>query len=96
MKSKLKSAFLSLVVCMSMNTTYASQIPGIESVQEHEVTGLGTVRVGQELAHAKFGVGKVNEIHLGDAGVTMINITFPSFGSKWLMAEHANLKKVTE
>ncbi|MBB1519894.1 hypothetical protein [Aquipseudomonas guryensis] len=67
----------------------------MDSVQEHEIIGLATVRIGQELTHAKFGVGKVEEIQ-PEEGITVINITFPSVGSKWLIAEHANLKQVTE
>lgn len=68
----------------------------MDSVQEHEIIGLGTVRVGQEIIHAKFGIGKIEEIQPGEEGITVINITFPSVGSKWLIAEHANLKQATE
>jgi len=96
MKSQLKVALFVFTACTSAKVLSAGSIPEIDSVQKHEVIGLGLVRVGQELSHEKFGVGKVKEIQLGEEGAMIINITFPSLGSKWLIAEHANLKRVSE
>jgi hypothetical protein len=96
MKSQLKAALFIFAACISAKVLSVGSIPGIDSVQEHEIIGLGLVRVGQELIHEKFGVGKVKEIQLGEEGATIINITFPSLGSKWLIAEYANLKRVSE
>ena len=96
MKSPFKAALFIFAACISEKDIAASSLLGMNSVQEHEIIGLGTVRVGQEIIHAKFGVGKVEEIQPGEEGITVINITFPSVGSKWLIAEHANLKQVTE
>ena len=96
MKSQLKAIPLAFAACISAKALSADSIHGIESVQEHEIIGLGAVRVGQDLIHEKFGIGKVKQIHLGENGVTMINIDFSSSSSKWLVAEYANLKRVTE
>ncbi|WP_369958909.1 hypothetical protein [Pseudomonas benzenivorans] len=96
MKSQLKATLLAFAACISAKVFSAGSVPGIESVQEHEIIGLGTVRVGQELIHGKFGVGKVKEIQLGEDGITIINITFPALGPKWLVAEYANFKRVSE
>ena len=96
MKLQLKAALFALAACISAKALSESSIPGIASVQEHEIIDLGTVRVGQELAHEKFGIGIVKEIQPGEEGATTININFPSSGSKWLIAEYANLKLVNE
>jgi len=96
MKLPFKATFFAFAACISAEAIPASSLLGVDSVQEHEIIGLGTVRIGQELTHAKFGVGKVEEIQPGEEGITVINITFPSVGSKWLIAEHTNLKQTTE
>lgn len=68
----------------------------INRADSHEVPGLGTIQVGQELAHQTFGKGKVQAIHIGDNGASIVNISFPNQEPKWLLAEHANLKLVAD
>ena len=60
-------------------------------VDEHEISGLGLVRVGDKVVHPKFGNGKIIKIQTPNKETTMINIEFSDYDSKWLMAEFANL-----
>mgnify|MGYP000029180621 CR=1 FL=1 len=63
----------------------------LDGVDEHEISGLGLVRVGDEVVHPKFGNGKVIKIQTPNEETTMINIEFSGYDSKWLIAEFANL-----
>ena len=67
----------------------------LETVEEAKISNLGVVRVGTRIHHPNFGTGKVISIMPGD-GVTAINVMFEKEGEKWLMAEHAMLKVVSE
>lgn len=69
-------------------------IPGFESVTEAEIKGLGLLKVGGKVSHTKFGIGTVKSISLGNA--TTVNIIFETHGSKWLLAEYANLILLNE
>ena len=68
---------------------------GLETVTEVEIKGVGLLEVGSKVSHAKFGVGVIKAITLSD-DLTAINIEFESYGSKWLVAEYANLTLIAE
>jgi len=73
----------------------ATVLPGLKSVNEATVKDTGTLKVGGKVSHKSFGVGAVKSIHLGD-DTTTVNVVFETHGSKWLIAEYANLMVVNE
>ncbi len=64
----------------------------LDGVDEHKISGIGLVHVGDKVVHPKFGNGKVIKIQTPNEETTMINIEFSDYDSKWLVAELANLK----
>jgi len=64
--------------------------PTVSNVQ---IEGLGEVTVGEILLHQKFGEGKLKQIQVGDEGVLILELEFPEHGTKFLVADYANLKK---
>jgi len=68
-------------------------VGSISSVQEHDIEGIGTVRVGANLEHPKFGIGQVVSIQAGGP-ITEVLLKFPSGEERWIGAELAGLKIV--
>jgi len=56
-------------------------------------TGNGTYTLGQRVSHAKFGEGIILNLE-GSGGTTRVQVNFEQAGSKWLVAEYANLETV--
>jgi len=54
-------------------------------------TGNGAYTLGQRVSHAKFGEGIILNLE-GSGGTTRIQVNFEEAGSKWLVAEYANLE----
>ena len=51
----------------------------------------GTYTLGQRVSHAKFGEGVILNLE-GSGGNTRVQVNFEQAGSKWLVAEYANLE----
>ena len=54
-------------------------------------SGKGTYTLGQRVSHAKFGDGVILNLE-GSGGSTRVQVNFEQAGSKWLVAEYANLE----
>lgn len=53
--------------------------------------GEGAYTLGQRVTHAKFGEGIILNLE-GSGGTTRVHVNFEEAGSKWLVAEYANLE----
>ena len=51
----------------------------------------GAYTLGQRVTHAKFGAGVILNLE-GSRGTTRVQVNFEEAGSKWLVAEYANLE----
>jgi len=63
------------------------------TVSTSEISGLGSISVGDSVTHPKFGEGIIKKIQDPNEGVHLIEVDFSKVGIKFLVAEHANLKK---
>ncbi|MFB3116894.1 MAG: 3'-5' exonuclease, partial [Gammaproteobacteria bacterium] len=61
------------------------------SVSEGDGADKGAYTLGQRVSHAKFGNGVILNLE-GSGGNTRVQVNFEQAGSKWLVAEYANLK----
>ncbi len=68
---------------------FAASRPSGFSKQGAE-SGKGAYALGQRVSHAKFGEGIILNLE-GSGGNTRIQVNFEQAGSKWLVAEYANL-----
>ncbi len=91
-----------LILCILLTPAFvgaedkpATDYPGLEPVTEAAVKGIGVIKVGGKVLHRKFGIGVVKSIHLGDDATT-VNVVFETRGSKWLVAEYANLMVIND
>ncbi|RKZ47356.1 MAG: hypothetical protein DRQ58_06875 [Gammaproteobacteria bacterium] len=60
-------------------------------VSEGYDTSSGVYTLGQRVSHAKFGEGIILNLE-GSGGTTRVQVNFEEAGSKWLVAEYANLE----
>jgi len=60
-------------------------------VTEAYDTGSGVYTLGQRVSHSKFGEGIILNLE-GSGGTTRVQVNFEEAGSKWLVAEYANLE----
>lgn len=56
-----------------------------------DIQGLGTVHVGSNISHAKFGYGNVKAIHKNESNHTLI-VDFKEEGTKALIAEYSPIE----
>ncbi|MFB3090136.1 MAG: DNA helicase II [Gammaproteobacteria bacterium] len=61
------------------------------SVSEGDGADKGAYTLGQRVSHAKFGNGVILNLE-GSGGNTRVQVNFEQAGSKWLVAEYANLE----
>ena len=61
------------------------------SITDGNDTGMGAYTLGQRVTHAKFGEGIILNLE-GSGGNTRMQVNFEGAGSKWLVAEYANLE----
>ena len=61
---------------------------------EVEIENVGLLKIGTRINHADFGDGLVTAFEAGQE-VTIMEVTFDSSSSKWIVPEFANIKIIT-